>query len=216
MKVVVLNGSSKQNGTVAKLLEQVISGINEQVSIDWVDIYALDMKPCIGCMKCRPSGKCVLPTDDGHIIGEKIRCAEGIIIGTPTHWGNMSAPLKLLFDRNVPVFIGEKANGKPDPMQKGKPAIIVTACTTPWPFNFIAWESRGAINSVKHVLLYGGYKILGTIVKPGTKKDSQISADICNRAKKLGFKLSNTITKYIVDRRVDYKNTKIENYNLEQ
>ncbi|MFO7461466.1 MAG: hypothetical protein R6X07_12680, partial [Desulfatiglandales bacterium] len=41
--------------------------------------------------------------------------------------------LKCLFDRTVPVFMGEKASGIPLPRQKGKGAVIVTACTTPWP-----------------------------------------------------------------------------------
>lgn len=214
MKVIVLNGSPKQNGTVVKLLKQVISGLDHQIGIDWVDVYSLDMHPCIGCMKCRADGKCALPEDDAHVIGEKIRDAEGIVIGTPNHWRNMSTPLKLLLDRNVPVFIGEKANGMPEPLQKGKPAVIVSACATPWLFNFIAGESRGAITSVEHVLLYGGYKILGTVVKPGTKKDPKISASLGNQAMKLGQKLSHAITKYIVGRRMDYKNTKIGSYNL--
>ncbi|HWP98804.1 MAG TPA: flavodoxin family protein [Syntrophomonadaceae bacterium] len=194
MRIVVLNGSPSKNGTVVKLLKEVISGIEKQVIIDWVDVYALNMRSCIGCMKCRSNEKCALPADDAHTIGEKIRNAEGLIIGTPTHWGNMSSPLKLLLDRNVPVFMGEKPNGMPKPMQKGKPAIIVTACTTPWPFNYIAWESRGAINSVKHVLHYGGYKVLGTIVKPGTKKYPDIPAAVFQQARELGKRLSKVIT----------------------
>ena len=81
------------------------------------------------------------------LLDVRYKDADGLIVGTPTHWGNMSAQLKLLFDRNVPVFMGEKPNGFPIPRQKGKSAAIVTACTTPWPFNFIAAESRGAIRA---------------------------------------------------------------------
>lgn len=107
-------------------------------------------------------------------------------MGTPTHWGNMSAQLKLLFDRNVPIIMGEKPNGMPLPLQKGKPAVIVTACTTPWPFNFIAAESRGAIRTVNEVLRYGGYKLLGKVVKPGTKNKPEISKELLSKAKILG------------------------------
>jgi multimeric flavodoxin WrbA len=49
--------------------------------------------------------------------------AGGIVVGTPAPWGNMSTQLKCLFDRNVPVFMGEKANGIPLPRQKGKEAM---------------------------------------------------------------------------------------------
>ena len=115
--------------------------------------------------------------------------ADALIIGTPTHWGNMCAPLKLLFDRNIPVFMGEGPRGMPVPRQKGKRAVVVTACTTPWPFNFIFPESRGAIRAVKEVLHYGGYKTVGTVTKPGTKKSKQISSSLNLRARRLGKKL---------------------------
>lgn len=35
------------------------------------------------------------------------------------------------------------------PRKKGKPAIIVTACLTPWPLNRILKMSSGVIKSVK-------------------------------------------------------------------
>jgi hypothetical protein len=101
----------------------------------------------------------------------------------------MCAPLKLLFDRNVPVFMGESPKGMPEPRQKGKRAVIVTACTTPWPFNFILPESRGAIRAVKEVLHYGGYNLVGTITKPGTKKSTEISSSLMEKAGRLGEKL---------------------------
>jgi hypothetical protein len=98
----------------------------------------------------------------------------------------MCAPLKLLFDRNVPIFMGESLKGMPMPRQKGKRAVVVTSCTTPWPFNFILPESRGAIRAVREVLHYGGYKIVGTLTKPGTKTSKGISASLKAKAKRLG------------------------------
>lgn len=77
----------------------------------------------------------------------------------------------------------------PIPRQKGKSAIIVTACSTPWPFNFIAGQSRGAIRTVKKVLHYGGYKILGTVIKPGSKSRTEISKKLTEKARNLGRRL---------------------------
>jgi len=122
------------------------------------------------------------------LLDVRYKDADGLIVGTPTHWGNMSAQLKLLFDRNVPVFMGEKPNGFPIPRQKGKSAAIVTACTTPWPFNFIAAESRGAIRAVREVLHYGGYKIIGKVVRPGTKKKPEIPQKLLDKAKNIGLR----------------------------
>jgi NAD(P)H-dependent FMN reductase len=186
MKILVLNGSPRKNGTVAGLLRAVADGLNEKHQVDWIDVYDLVMQPCIACMKCRPDGECCLGKDDAHRIGRMIREADGLIVGTPTHWGNMSSQLKLLFDRNVPVFIGEGAHGFPIPRQKGKPAVIITVCTTPWPFNFLLSESRGAIRAVRAVLGYGGYKCIGKLVKPGAKHKPEISNRLLRRAKTLG------------------------------
>lgn len=186
MNILVLNGSPKKQGTISLLLKAVTDKMYTTHSIEWVNVYDLKMRPCIGCMKCRVDNVCSLPKDDAHIVGEKINNADGLVIGTPTHWGNMSSQLKLLFDRNVPVFMGEKPSGIPTPRQKGKSAVIVTACTTPWPFNFLAAESRGAIRAVKEVLHYGGYKVLGKIVKSGTKQKPVISNKLIEKAQNLG------------------------------
>ena len=190
MKILVLNGSYRKSGTVASLLKYVTEPLSAEHEIEWIDVCKLNMKYCTTCMVCREKKTCILPEDDAHIVGKKIQGADALIIGTPTHWGNMCAPLKLLFDRNVPVFMGESPKGIPQPRQKGKRAGVVTACTTPWPFNFILPESRGAIRAVREVLHYGGYKIVGTIAKPGTKKSREISSPLMSKAKRLGKKLT--------------------------
>jgi hypothetical protein len=189
MNILVLNGSYRESGTVASLLEYVTEPLSGEHKVEWIDVSKLNMTYCTTCMVCREKDTCILPEDDAHIVGNKIQEADVLIIGTPTHWGNMSAPLKLLFDRNVPVFMGESPGGVPQPRQKGKRAVVVTACTTPWPFNFILAESRGAIRAVREVLHYGGYKIVGTIAKPGTRKSKEISSPLKAKAKRLGEKL---------------------------
>ncbi len=188
-KILVLNGSPRKDGTVYTLLKEIIKGSKENNEIEWIDIYDLQMRPCVACMKCRTKEKCVMPKDDAHIVGEKIKKADILIVGTPTYWGNMSSQLKVLFERNVPVFMGERSNGMPLARQKGKRAIMVVSCSTPWPFNFIAAESRGAVKAVQEVLHYGGYKIIGKIVKPGTKINTNISEKFLNKARKIGTKI---------------------------
>jgi len=189
MKIVVLNGSPRKKGMVALLIEAITESLSPGHDVEWIDVCKLNMKFCTACMACREKGICVLPEDDAHSVGKRIQDADALVIGTPTHWGNMCAPMKLLFDRNVPVFMGESPKGMPVPRQKGKRAVVVTACTTPWPFNFILPESRGAIRAVREVLHYGGYKIVGTITKSGTKKSKEISSSLAAKAKRLGEKL---------------------------
>lgn len=190
MNVLVLNASPRSQGTVARLLHLVVDELQETHDVEWVDVCRLKMQYCSACMVCREKEVCVLPEDDGHVVGAKINDADALVVGTPVHWGNMSAPLKLLFDRNVPVFMGESSRGMPIPRQKGKRAAVVTACTSPWPFNFILPESRGALRAVREVLRYGGYKVVGTIAKPGTKKSTEINDRLAKKARRLGRKLT--------------------------
>jgi putative NADPH-quinone reductase len=190
MKILVLNGSPRKHGAVATLMQAVVEEAGSQHEVEWVDVCELDMKPCIGCMKCRPDGECCLPEDDAHRVGRKINAADVLIVGTPTYWGNMSGQLKLLFDRIVPVFESVRSPlAMPTPRQKGKSAVIVTACTAPWPFNFILSQSRTAVQAVKIILKYGGYRIRGVLVQTNTQLQPKASPHLLEKARSVGRKL---------------------------
>jgi putative NADPH-quinone reductase len=129
-------------------------------------IKHLDIKPCIGCLKCRPDKVCVLSRDDGHRLAEKLAACDLLIIGSPTWWGNMPGQLKIFFDRNVALF--EYAEAKSmrrfrKPKLKGKKAIIVSSSAAPFPLNQFASQSRGTIRAIKTILNGGGIKIIKII-----------------------------------------------------
>lgn len=189
MKLVVLNGSPRETGTVATLLRAVAEGAGQRHEIEWIDVCKLQFGQCRGCMNCRPDGECCLPEDDAHRVGRAVGDCDGLAVGTPTHWGNMSAPLKGLFDRLVPVFMGESRTGLPLARHRGKPALVVAACATPWPFNYLFAQSRGAVRAVREVLHYGGFRIRGVIVKPGTKANPAVAESLITRARSLGKKV---------------------------
>ncbi len=184
MKVLVLNGSPRKDGSTAKLLKQVVEGIAKEHTVDWIDVYNLSVKPCAGCFRCRPNKECALSEDDAQIIGRQINEADVLIVGTPVYWGNMSGTLKNLFDRNVTTFEDFSQGRFPKPRQKGKRAVIVSASAAPWPVN-----GKGAVNSVKKVLQGGAYRIIGIINYGGTAMRKEISARVLQKAKKMGSSL---------------------------
>ena len=169
---------------------KITEGLNPAHEVEWVHVYSLEMKLCRACMKCRPDGECVLPSDDAHGVGRSIRECDALIVGTPTHWGNMSSGLKILFDRLVPALMGEKPNGFPVPRHKGKPAVVVAACSTPWPFNWIAAETRGAFNAVGEVLHYSGFKTVAKVAVPGTKNKAEINPKAVRQGRAAGRRLN--------------------------
>ena len=124
MHIVVLNGSPHSQGMTASLLRALVHPLEEEHVVEWVDVQRLNIKACRGCMACRPEEECALPRDDGHRVGESLRRAEVLVVGTPTYWGNMPAPLKLLFDRNVTAF--ESFAGRfPRPRKRGALGFIL-------------------------------------------------------------------------------------------
>jgi NAD(P)H-dependent FMN reductase len=187
MKMLVLNASPKRKGKVAGLLSAVVDGARGTHDIERIDVYDLTIKPCISCMKCRPDKPCVLPRDDAQVIAEKITAADVLIVGTPTYWGNMSAPLKALFDRNVTTFehLG-LTGGFPRPLMKGKRAVIVTASSAPWPFNLLPSQARGAVRSVAVILKSAGYRIVGKLMLGNTRTMGDIPPRVLRKAERIG------------------------------
>ena len=157
--ILMLNGSPRKNGvtmTILKIIADEARSVGGEV--EWVDVNALSIRPCIGCLKCRPDKKCILPIDDAHRIGELIEKCSGLVVGAPTYWGNMPGQLKILFERNVPVLeYYELYTWRfPQPRHKGKKAAIVTASLSPFPFNYLPSQGSGAIRAVKIVMNAAG------------------------------------------------------------
>ena len=173
MKILVLNGSPRKNGNVSRLLKKEADKLlnkNPGAEIIWENVYDLNFAFCHGCMACRSKGSCILPEDDAHRIEREIQECRLLIVGTPVYWGNMNGKLKCLFDRLVAVMMGESKLGIPLPLHKGKKAIIVTSCTTPFPFNYICGQSTGAVRAVREVLKSSGFKVIRKINLSNTKK----------------------------------------------
>jgi multimeric flavodoxin WrbA len=190
VKILILNGSPHKKGVTATILRAIAEGASAAgKDVEWVNVYDQEIKACRGCLRCRPDSECILPEDGGHELARKIHDADALVVGTPTYWGNVSGPLKTLFDRTVPVweFIGE---GLPKPVQKGKRAAIVVTSSAPWPLNQLAYQSRGAVRAVRTVLRSGGYRIVGTINAPGKSgQPVDVSQQTRERAKRLGDRL---------------------------
>jgi len=188
MKILVLNGGPRKKGTTQAVLKELAAVLEKNHEVQWVDVYGLDLKPCMGCLTCRPDGECILPKDGAHAVGRMIDEADALVVGTPTYWGNMTGPLKILFDRSVPriEYIG---GGLPRPNHKGKPGIIVTSSAAPWPYNLLKSQSSGTVQSVKTVMKSGGYRIKGIINVPNTTRRPDIPEKFLKRARKLGERL---------------------------
>ncbi len=187
--ILMLNGSPRKKGVTTTLLRIVEDAARSAgAEVEWIDVNDLSIRPCIGCLKCRPDKKCILPRDDAHRVGELIERCSGLVVGSSTYWGNMPGPLKILFERNVPVLeYYELYTWRfPQPRHKGKPAAIVTASLSPFPFNYLPSQGSGALRAVRIVLNAAGFNIRSQINVPMTRDPAHIGERWLAKARKLG------------------------------
>jgi multimeric flavodoxin WrbA len=111
MKVVAFNGSPRKGGNTEHLLQHVLTMIEgEGISTELIRIGGKKVHGCTACGKCFESQdqKCVIDNDFVNGCIEKMVAAEGILIGSPTYFADVSTETKALIDRAG--FVG-MANG---------------------------------------------------------------------------------------------------------
>jgi len=102
MKVIAFNGSARKEGNTSILLNLVLGELKAE-GIE-MEMYSLAGKPiqgCIACFKCfeKKDMRCAVEKD---IINECIRKmaeADGILLGSPTYFADVSAGMKALIER---------------------------------------------------------------------------------------------------------------------
>ncbi|WP_298667397.1 flavodoxin family protein [uncultured Methanofollis sp.] len=102
MKVVAFNGSPRKNGNTARLLRTVLAELErEGVETELVHIGGKKVHGCTACAKCfeNQDGKCVIDDDFVNDCIAKMAEADGIIIGSPTYFADVSTETKALIDR---------------------------------------------------------------------------------------------------------------------
>ena len=111
MEVVAFNGSPRKGGNTEHLLGRVLATIKDEgISTELVRIGGKKVHGCTACGKCFQSQdrKCVIDNDFVNICIEKMAAADGILIGSPTYFADVSTEIKALIDRAG--FVG-MANG---------------------------------------------------------------------------------------------------------
>ena len=99
MKVIAINGSPRQNGNTALAIKRVTEALNaEGIETETICIGKMPICGCKACGGCGKLGKCVI--EDGlNEIAEKMREADGIIIGSPVYYAGINGTLKAFLDR---------------------------------------------------------------------------------------------------------------------
>ena len=111
MKVIGINGSPRKNGNTAMLINAVFEELKKEgIETEYIQLGGKAIHGCTACMKCfeRKNNTCSIESDKLNEVIAKMVEADGIILGSPTYFSNVTAELKALIDRAGLVAI---ANG---------------------------------------------------------------------------------------------------------
>ena len=109
MNVIAFNGSPRQNGATATLLNKALEGAASQgAKTEFVQLSLLSMKGCQACFACKKRGgksygKCALK-DGMTPLYAKIEHADAIFLGSPIYFGTVSSGTKMFIERLFPYF----------------------------------------------------------------------------------------------------------------
>jgi multimeric flavodoxin WrbA len=151
MKVIAFNGSARKDGNTAILIGHVFRELaKEGIETELVQLSGSRIHGCIACMKCfENKDRCCSVKDDiANDCIEKMLQADGIILGSPTYFANVSTEMKALIDR-----AGMVSRANSDMLARKVGAAVV------------AVRRAGSIhvfNSINHFFL------IGQMVVPGS------------------------------------------------
>jgi multimeric flavodoxin WrbA len=102
MKVVAFNGSPRINGNTIQSLKIVLAEVEKAgIETEIVQLGGRKVFGCLACGKCRETkdNRCSRKDDEMNTFIQKMEEADGIIIGSPTYFSNVSTEVKALIDR---------------------------------------------------------------------------------------------------------------------
>ena len=114
MKVLLINGSPRENGNTFFALSEVARTLNEEgVETQIVSIGKKPVPGCIACGWCGREGRCTFRDDPYYHVMRAVKDGiDGLIIGSPVYYGGPNGSLCALLDR-VFYSLGNDLRFKP-------------------------------------------------------------------------------------------------------
>lgn len=99
MKVLMINGSPRPNGNTALALHEMEKVFaREDIETEIVHVGNKDIRGCIGCRKCKETGKCVFD-DLVNETAQKFEVCDGLVVGSPVYYASANATLVAFLQR---------------------------------------------------------------------------------------------------------------------
>ena len=104
MKVLAINSSARKDGNTAILINTVLEELNKAgIETEMIQLAGNVIEPCKACWACGGQGNCVHRKDSFREVFEKMKEADGILLGSPVYSANVSANMQALLERAAVV-----------------------------------------------------------------------------------------------------------------
>ncbi|HOS91782.1 MAG TPA: flavodoxin family protein [Armatimonadota bacterium] len=123
MRVVAFNGSPRKDGNTARLVRRVFAELEaEGIETELVQLGGEHIHGCVACYNCftNKDRRCAIADDKANTFIERMLEADGIILGSPTYFADITPETKALIDR---AGLVARANG--DLFQRKVGAAVV-------------------------------------------------------------------------------------------
>ncbi len=104
-KIIIVDGGPRKTFNTASLLQKVVQGassVGQDIEVKTVRLYDTDYKGCMSCMACKIKGKAsnVCKFKDALTpILQEIATADGLVLGSPNYFGEISAQMRAFLER---------------------------------------------------------------------------------------------------------------------
>jgi multimeric flavodoxin WrbA len=102
MKVVAFNGSARQNGNTAILIRTALRELEDEgIETELVQFAGQKIQGCIACRRCMElrNERCALEDDPvNEWIGKMVE-SDGVILGSPVYFADLTASMKAFIER---------------------------------------------------------------------------------------------------------------------
>ena len=104
MKIIGINGSPRKKWNTGTLVSKALEGAaSNGAETELIHLYDYDFKGCVSCFACKTRdgesyGKCAVK-DDMTPVYKAIREADGLILGSPIYFGDVSGEMRSFMER---------------------------------------------------------------------------------------------------------------------
>ena len=102
MKVVAFNGSPKKEGNTYHAIKIVADELEKEgIEVEIIHVGNKAIKGCLACGACmrNQNEKCITDNDEVNVWIQKMKEADGILLGSPVHYSAIAGTMKSFLDR---------------------------------------------------------------------------------------------------------------------